>query len=761
MVKKINDILVVAAIACLAPNSASADEKTSGRIAKPDVIQVTAQKHTQNIEDIAVSVSVITGQTIVEQNIKDTTALSSQSPNFMIAQNAGEGTPPAVNIRGVGSVDYNNSTTSPVGIYLDDVAGGSANSQLINLFDIESVEILRGPQGTLFGRNTNAGAVLIRSHRPEDEFGGDFMVGFAEHAHKKVEGAINAPINNNVAARLAFSHQDYEYSTTNLYPQAPVAGMRQQMWRLSVAGKWQDVEVFTKLHSQKWDGIVQPVGSIGVVKSIDSATGLPSVYCTPAEAGSLACTDAFGFNDGSDDFHDVKVNIDNHGNSPHRSDGWGGDFHLNYQLSETHHLESITSFNTLDRIHFFDGDASPARLGEGLFGVETEVYTQELRLHADLDKLYLIGGLYFLNESLEQGNFMELFGSLRSDPQDFGSALKIVYDNQIETTAFAVFGHAEYKMSDKTTFTAGLRYSDESTDYRAVGTLNVATVVNDETGLDIPGWDVTGAVEGSNLSGKLALNHSFSDQVSGFTSYARGFKSGGYNGAFVFSLEAAQRSDFGSETLDAYEIGSRFNWDDRNARLNLSLFYYDYQDQQVFMNQQALDPSAPPIQLLDNVGKSVIYGLETDLNWQLNPAFRVQLAIGYLPEANLESFVDAAGVEINDNRLPYTSKWNVSGLMEYVVTLSNADLVWQLNFDHQANFYFDQNENPYASQKSYTLLNGRIAYEREDWTLALWGKNLTNEKYSVFKFDAIGFLGLLQDNKGPSRQLGIDVSYAF
>ncbi|WP_170940570.1 Plug domain-containing protein [Pseudoalteromonas sp. NBT06-2] len=117
-------------------------------VKKIEVIEVKAQKRTQNINDVAISLSIIEGKSLSDQNIKDTTALSGQSANFKITPNAAEGTPPAINIRGVGSMDYNTSTTSPVGVYIDNIAGGSANSQLVNLYDIDSIEILKGPQGT-------------------------------------------------------------------------------------------------------------------------------------------------------------------------------------------------------------------------------------------------------------------------------------------------------------------------------------------------------------------------------------------------------------------------------------------------------------------------------------------------------------------------------------------------------------------------------------------------------------------------------------
>jgi iron complex outermembrane receptor protein len=759
MMKKTNIINAAITIACFHSYDLYANESPQQQSDKIEVIQVTAQKHAQNPEDIAVSVSVITGKTIVDQNLKDTTALSALVPNFRISKNFAEGTPPAVNIRGVGSVDYNTSTTSPVGIYLDNVTGGSANSQVINLFDIESIEVLRGPQGTLFGRNTNAGAMLIRSQRPQEEFGGYFIFGLAEQQHEKFEGAVNLPINDNVAGRFAFSHQDYGYSTNNLYPSAPEAGMQQQQWRASILGQWQDIEIFAKVHQEDWDGIVLPNGHIGVVKEVDPTGGSNHVLCSPEQAGAAYCTDVFGFSDGSDNFHDVMVNSDAYDNSPHKTQSWGTDIQLKYQVNEQYHIESISSYNTLERLVSFN-DTSPAKFIEGNMGVDTKVYTQEVRVHADFENQYVIAGLYFLDESIVQNNFLDLFREFRVVPQAFGGAAVYFWDNTIDTTAFAVFAHSEYQLSDNATFTMGLRYSDESTDYNAVAAINIPQEVNDQTGVTMPAWNFSGDVKDDNLSGKLAFNYILSEQISGFASYSRGFKSGGYNGAFVFSPLEAQENDFGGETLDAYEIGARLNWDDSNARLNLAVFYNDYQDQQILMTKQK-EPGSPPFQTLDNVGQSVTYGAEADLTWQLNPALKVQFAVGYLPEAKLEQFVNAIGNEVNDNRLPYTPKWTVGGLAEYVIFLAEAELVFQLNFDHQSDFYFDQNQNAYTRQPSYTLFNGRIAYEHQDWTVALWGKNITDREYYQWKLDFIGFMGNLQDHKGEAQQFGIDVSYTF
>jgi iron complex outermembrane receptor protein len=725
-----------------------------------EIIEVNAQKRPQDIRDVATSLSVVDGQSIAQRQLKDTTALSAIAPNFKITQNAAEGTPPAVNIRGVGSVDYNTSTQSPIGVYLDGAAGASANSQLVNLFDVESVEILRGPQGTLFGRNTTGGAILISSVAAQMDNSGYINLGYAQRNHIVAQGALNRQLSDTLAARFAFSHQDYDYSTNNLFAGSPQAKMRQTNGRLSLLGQWEKLTIDSKVYVNKWDGVVNPVGSIGVIKSFDPATGLPATFCTPQEAGSAVCTNAFGFNDGSDDFNDVAVNNDISNNSPHTTDAYGINLTAQYELSANSYLVSVSHYSDLDREHYYNSDGSPARLGEGNQNVTTKTVSQEFRWHQELGNTYVITGLYFLKEALQQDNRFDLLRDFRAVDGLFSNAVTFLYDNSIDTQSVALFANVEQPLSEKTSLTLGLRYTDESTDYSAIGQANIATFVDDQTGFTVPAWNALGKVSDSNISGKLALQHKFNINHSGFISFSRGFKSGGYNGALISSAEEAQNNDYGAETLNAYEVGLHSQLS-KAVRLYSAAFYYDYQDQQVFMNQSAITPGAPPLQLLSNVGESSIYGLELDLSAQISSALSTQLSIGYLPEANLASFVDAAGVEVTDNRLPFTSKWNIAAQADYVIAMSKGQLHLHLNADYQSKFYFDQNQSDFAAQDSYVLWNARVAWEYTNWSVGGWVKNLTNETYSHLKFDLINLYGMLQDFKGEARQVGFDVRYTF
>lgn len=217
--------VTVLGFSCLQVFAQSTPESSSGmqdgNEQEMELIEVFAQKRGQNNQDVPISITRFSSEFFEALEIKDATQLSAQAANVKITQNAGEGSPPSVNIRGIGLIDYNTSNTSPVAFYVDDVVTGSANNQIVNLFDIESIEILRSPQGTLFGRNTTGGAVLLQSKMPEQDVSGYVKAGYGDESHLHLEGAVNIPFSDNTLSRLAVAHHDYEYSTNNLDTSAP------------------------------------------------------------------------------------------------------------------------------------------------------------------------------------------------------------------------------------------------------------------------------------------------------------------------------------------------------------------------------------------------------------------------------------------------------------------------------------------------------------------------------------------------------------
>lgn len=718
---------------------------------KMEVIEVYAQKRAQTLEEVSIAVSHVKGEALKNQHYKDSTELSVFAPNLKITQNAAEGTPPAVNIRGVGLVDYNTANTSPVAIYVDDIAVGSASNQIVNFFDIEQIDILRGPQGTLFGRNSTGGALLIRSKRPEFIETGYITLGGANNNAYSIDAMFNTVTSNNSALRLAFNHQDYDYSTKNIFSPSPTAGMEQTNVRLSYLLNLDNVDLLLKANIADWQGIVQPVGSIGIIAN--PATG---ERCSVAQAGSLACYDNFGFNAGSDDFFTVSVNND----SPHKSDGKGFSAHLNWFINTDNEFIALTGYNQLKRDHAFNCDGSPARLCEGNLGLDTRLITQELRLQTRFDEHFLTTGLYFADEAISQNNENDILRDFRGIlPAELTTTF--FYDNQIDTLNIAAFSQIDYALNRDWLLSAGLRYSYEALDYESVSTLNMVVDATDLNGAIVPFYHVEGAQSDNGFSGQIAINYQYSDFTHAYYRFANGTKSGGYNGGFLSSAEQAALAAYGKERLNSHEIGTKSFWQSQGVRFNWAAFYYNYNDQQVFMNQPSALPQRPPVQLLENVGDSIIYGLEGELDYFASEALALRFSFGYIPHAKFEEFVDPLGNALTDKRLPFTSKWNVSAGMQYNTTFVANPFTAQFVIDYQSDFYFDQNQNPYAQQDGYTLVNANMHYQIDQWRFVLWSKNVFNTQYSHLKFDLSSFLGMLEDFKGEGRRYGFDVSYQF
>lgn len=707
-----------------------------------EVIEVYAQKRKQKITDVSVAVSVFDGEEIARQQLKDTTQLSSLVPNLKITNNAGEGTPPAFNIRGVGMIDYNTSTISPIAVYSDDIVSGSANNLSINLFDLEHVEVLRGPQGTLFGRNTTGGAILLRSNMPEHEFGGYVNASVAEFDTLAVTGAVNIPVSDSTAMRFSMSHQDYNFSTENQMPNQPDGGLKQTNLRLIVLSEFDALTITSKFHLEDWSGKPKPIASLGVNR-VDGG-GL----CTPSQAGSSLCADNFGNQVGGNDFWAVNADT---ADREHDTDSWGASVKLEWQLNEDMLLTSISGYRSLERFHSWDSDG-PGNFVEGSMGTDNTLFSQELSLAVDLGDSFWTSGVFYVDEDIKQNNDFDLFRDFRPVPALAAVPAQFFYDNKLENSSIALYSQVEHKLDEAFTVTVGVRYTDEKTDYHANADLDtVAGFVPDL-------WDINGTVEDDEVSGKIALNQKLSEDSSIYYSYSRGYKSGGYNAGYSTSPVQAAESEYAPEKLDAYEIGGYFQFWQQDARLHLAAFYYDYKDQQVFVNQTqgvAVD------HVLKNAGDSTIYGLESELILTPSVDWEVRLNVGYLPEANMGEF-NQHGVVVADNRLPFSSKWNISGAIIHEAIVMGRELTAQLSFDYQSDFYFDQEENAYTEQTDFVVFNGRVSYEiNSDLTMTLWGKNLTNTEYSELRFNSIAALGAVTELKANARQLGIEASYRF
>lgn len=736
----------LAASVLLVPSVLAAEPETSDVTAKEhaiEVIEVYAQKRAQPKSEVSLAVSRLDGEALAQRRIADTTQLSGLAPNLFASTVAGEGTTPSFNIRGVGMFDYNTSTISPIAIYSDDVVSGGANFLSSSLFDLQQVDVLRGPQGTLFGRNTTGGAILLMSRQPEAEFGGYVSAEIAEHDTRQLTAAINVPVTEQTSARLALQHRDYQYSMQNLFPQGQDGGMRHNNLRLIVRSELENWVISSKLTLEDIDGAPKPIYSAGILAADGSGA-----LCPISQVGSRHCVDSFGLKGPSDDFWQT---IADTYDKKHQTEGWTGSVNITGSLAQGYQFKSVTAVKDLQRFHSFDSDG-PGNFIEGSFDSDNAFFSQEFSLAVEQDDRYWISGLFYLNETLDQQNDLDLFRDFRAIPALAAVPAQFFYFNQLDNQSFSAYSQFDQAFNDVWTLTAGARFTREETDYVARADLDTVPIYLTNF------WDLAGQVADSEWSGKLALLQKISNQYSQYYSLSRGFKAGGYNGGYSTSPQQAADSTYAPERVTAWEAGGHLLLPQQQLSLDWAAFYYDYQDQQVFVNQTS---GPAPYHVLKNAGESTIYGVEAEMSWRPVANLKLDLALGHIPKAELGAGQRNA-LFVADNRLPFTSEWMASGQLEYDLSLMVNHLLVQLGFVYQSEFFFDQYENPYIRQDGYALWHGRLAYQPlPELELAVFGKNLLNKKYTELKFDSIAALSAVTQLRGEARQLGVGVTYHF
>ena len=736
----------LAASVLLVPSALAAAPETPDAAAQDsaiEVLEVYAQKRPQPKSEVSLAVTSLDGDDLADRRIADTTQLSGLAPNLLASTVAGEGTTPSFNIRGVGMFDYNTSTISPIAIYSDEVVSGGANFLSSSLFDLQQVDILRGPQGTLFGRNTTGGAILLRSKQPEAEFGGYVSAEIAEHDTRQLTAAVNLPVTEQTSARLALQHKDYQYSMQNLFPLGQDGGMRHNNLRLIVRTELENWIISSKLTLEDIDGAPKPIYSAGILAADGSGA-----LCPLSQVGSRNCVDSFGLTGPSDDFWQTVADTYD---KKHQTEGWTGTVNLSGELAEGYQFKSVTAVKDLQHYHSFDSDG-PGNFIEGSFDSDNEFFSQEVSLAVEQGDRYWISGLFYLQETLDQQNDLDLFRDFRSIPALAAVPAQFLYFNQLDNQSFSAYSQLDQPLSENWTLTAGARYTREQTDYVARADLDTVPIYLTKF------WDLAGEVADSEWSGKLALLQKLSNQYSQYYSVSRGFKAGGYNGGYSTSPQQAADSTYAPERLTAWEAGGHLLLPKQQLSVDWAAFYYDYQDQQVFVNQTS---GPAPYHVLKNAGESTIYGLEAEMSWRPVAALKLDLALGHIPKADLGSD-QRNPLFVADNRLPFTSEWMASGQLEYDLSGVVNHLLLQLGFVYQSEFFFDQYENPYIRQDGYTLWHGRLAYQPiPELELAVFGKNLLNKEYTELKFDSIAALSAVTQLRGEARQLGVGVTYHF
>ena len=689
--------------------------------AAPDEIQevvVTAQKREQRLLDVGLSVASVDSETLRTARVATTTDLVAQVPNVDVKENI-PGAQAIVTVRGVGLNDFSSTNNSTVGLYVDEVFLASFAQMDFNFFDLERVEVLKGPQGTLYGRNSTAGAINILSAAPSLSGPGGYVSGTAGNYDLfEAEGAANLPASETLAFRLSgkLTNQGngYWYSRTrrtDLGEQDIRLARAQMLWAPSDAFR-----VRLKFEAEK------NRSELGVGKFFGtiSTTAAPC----PDFANPAHCINSHGYTDVTRD----KFEGDWGSQTPYRVSQWNGTGRIDADLGFAR-LTSVTGYINFKRGFHIDADASPTVDAEFDQNDKVRQFSEEVRLAGDTGPANWIVGAYYSRDRVKTyapGSLLDIFNT------------NVLITANQKTTSRAVFGQVEWKLTDQLTAVAGARYTDEDRDY-AGGTRDLnprgLSFLCLAVGACAPGPGQTqlsfidSSISDKNWSWRAGLNFKPNEDSLLYATVARGVKSGGFfNGITTNSFALAP---YRPEKLTDYEVGAKARLLDRRLSVDASAFWYDYDDLQT---QTFTNVGAVSLIKLGNVDHATVKGIDLQIVWLPVDGLTLNVGAGFL-DTSLGAFQTAgpAGVITvpKGNKLPNAPDVTLNFQGRYSWTVMDD---WTASVQagaHYSDSVFKEALNTsYLSADSYWTVDARAALASvSGWELAVWAKNLTNERY--------------------------------
>ncbi|UCG72880.1 MAG: TonB-dependent receptor [Chromatiales bacterium] len=706
-------------------------------------ILVLARKKEEKLQDVAISVSAATQQEIERRFVQDIRDMVDISPNLVIDDTAqGPGGVAAVYIRGVGVADVESNFDPAVATVIDGVYHGKLSGGLHKTFDVERMEVLRGPQGTLFGRNAIGGVIQLNRTKPTGELGGKLRVGAGDYDTTYADGIFNFG-NEEVGIKLfgSYRNQDEGYFDNLInggedgeieYYQVGARILWNATDRLSLDFTY-DIE--------RTDQDTPPLNYVGQPGQVycDSAdaSGTEFGYCAPNTDDPLG-----------GDRYDVT--------QQGRNDA---DFEVdtyilqgNFEWTDNMSVDAIIGYRDINENVFQDFDATPEILFETNRPEQYDQTSVELRLNRQEENLplsYTVGAYWWDSEYEIQ---LESFIGFGFDVPTLSffrlpAPVTVPRTSKQTTDSYALFFEGDWDFNDQWTLTAGLRWTKDDKTTRHTGVPTIDTQHEN--------WD--------EFTPKLALRYTFNDEAMAYLSYVRGYRSGGFVGR---PDEAAVAIDpYDPETLDNFELGAKTEWFDRTLTLNGAIFVSLYDDKQEEVSESVpLGAGGTGQQtVIANAAEATVWGVELEALWYPIDGLTLRANLGYL-DAEYDDFdadLTGDGVITDNSDLEFRRAPEWTGAL-------NAEYEWQLgpgNAWVRAGYhYIDEHEmtllnSPQTSNDSQHLVDGSVNYGLENWTFSVYGRNLTDEDGYGIGFD-VATLWTYAAPRAP-RTWGAEVVYSF
>lgn len=756
-------LLVVAVTSALLQHPSLIAEEVSLTV---EEVVVTAERRESNLQSVPIAVSAFNQDRLEVLQVNDIGDLQSHVPNLSI--HVGDANNAVVYIRGVGQVDSVAFFEPGVGMYLDDVYLGRAQGAFLEVVDVERIEVLRGPQGSLYGRNTVGGAVKYVSAPPTEEFSGSLSTTLGNYNRTDLKGSVSGPLlGDSLLGRLTVAHLSRDGYSDNAFD-----------------GK-HDGDRSTRFAR----GVLQfnPTEMLSIQWAADYTENDPDRSRTPAKETpiNLLIVDPYTlalstqlFPADQDPF---EVNADF--NLVEQTETWGTDLNVTLDINDSLSLRSITSFRELDYGTELDLDGTPVNaFGIFYFNDQSQI-SQEFQFNYQSQRLQAVLGLYYFNEE--------------SDTFDGG-----VFSNLLlatsgisasSTDSYAVFGQLDYDVTDRLTATLGFRYTEEEKDYRravenfdltalagitidpvsfAISYANPALLsprsgdlrLGGGVGVPTPVAEPPSA-DFDNFSPKLGLKYAIDDESQVYATVSTGFKSGGFNGR----VADAQLEPYDEETLTSFEFGYKSQWMEDRLRVNLAVFYNDYEDLQVSSFETNLESNAI-VPIFTNAGEAVMQGAELEFTWRATNALTINANLGYLDAEYKEYFAEADPVtgmivDVSDQReMVNAPEWDSYLGAAYDIPLGDwGNMTLLADVAYRSKTYLEVNSSEILAQKGYAVYNAAVMFVSHDdtWRVMIGGKNLTDEEYRTHAFDLSAFPGVLLGYYNAPRTYSLSVTYNY
>jgi len=783
-------------------------------------ITVTAQKREQNLQDVGIAVSAFSGEQMSALGISQSHDIATFTPGVHISGNlAGQNT--QFTIRGVTQNDFNDIVEAPNAVYLDEGYLAIAQAQTFAVFDVERVEILKGPQGTLFGRNATGGLIHYISRKPNlDEVEGYIDMSYGQFDTKAnadkwtVEAAVGGPLSDTVAGRIAFKSNIQDGYLKNLYPAgvdanqpgagSPGAGAGAdlgsddtQSARASLLIEANDTTTITMSANYSSSEVgTGPYQSKSTIAVVDANGEVINVIDTPANetrysiqgngdaGGDIIDGDAldpllgigvnlggrptpggdfFGYSDpdGSDFTTSSDFAFDDQGSM----DTWGLNFNIAKELSDTVSMTSITDYKNYEKLMFIDVDAAPVNQLANYAGVDATSFSQEIRFNGESDSMRWVAGLYFLNIDTHSENGLKAPNN--SIVNGAFPSIDIGVKADLETNSYSAFGQFEIDLNDKLAFTAGLRLMQEKKDFDVeIGVYGSSSNNTVNQGSPIPNAFGAGSPfihnfkTSDNLwTGKVQLDYRPNEDLLVYASINRGVKAGSFNAPLLGAyLGSGGAAGLPYDEEVLVSYEAGFKATFNDGATRLNGATYYYD----YTDYQAF--------LFVGVGGVVInadaenYGMELELITTPAEGWDIMLS-GSWVDATVEDVLLRSGSPLpaQDVRPTYTPEYQFTALVRYEWAALNGMMSVAADVSYSDEFYYNLRNFDADKFDSYVMTNLRLAWASEDesWNTALVIRNLTDERAGVQGFDLATLCGCNEVAYRDPRFVGVNVKYQF